>query len=320
MNLPNSRKGPPLMISKRLLAAVVLLLPLTAVPAQTTFAPLIFRQVSGTRPFVRATLNGKSLLLMVHANAKLFVQTTHANAAASGIGNLVKTSNYGITKDGVVSPLGKAKASLKSLMVAGREVRDVTLSVFEIPQDVAETDGMLGIDWLVGQRVTVDYDRQRLGVSQNLGDAEADDREVLARGYVAHQMTWDPVVRGFYVESRIDGIPARLGISTVAENALDIEFVERSALQQGPVIGENGGPEGATAPVSIPKRPVVITIDQQATAPTQPWVYDLYAYSSKPRPTSAHDEGYLGAEFMLANQAVIDFGTGTLFLPRSKTF
>lgn len=291
----------------------------TPISAKVNYTPIVYRQVSGTRPFVNVLMNGKPFLLMVHANAKLFAQTIHANAATIGLANLTKTSNYGITADGKVSPLGRAKATLATLQVGGSLAANVPLSVFEIPQDVAKTDGMLGIDWLVGQRIIVDFALDRLGVADTIEDAQTEDKHLLDQGYVGHRMTWDPTVRGYYVMGTIDGVPARLGVSTVGENVIDLDFIHRSGIANGPAIGDNGGPEGATTPVTIPRHQVLIVVDGQLTAPSQPWVYDLYAYSSKPRPTTSHDEAYLGAEFMLANQAVVDFATGTLFLPPAKS-
>lgn len=82
----------------------------------------------------------------------------------------------------------------------------------------------------------------------------------------------------------------------------------------GPVVDQNGGPRGAVVDVSITKRPVTIKIDAQPCISGQVWSWDLYAYGSEARPTTPHQEGYLGADFMLANRAVIEFGTETLFI------
>ncbi len=258
-------------------------------------------------------MNGKPFLLMVHANAKLYVMTTHANAAAIGLVNLGKTSNYGITAEGHVSDLGRTSAVLKSLALGNRTASDVRLSVFEIPQ-TPPLDGMLGMDWLRDQRVIVDFDAARIGIPETAADAEAEHARLSALGYVAHRLTWDPGSKSYFVMGTINGITARFGVSTVGENVIDSEFAKRAGIALGPVVGENGGPQGAVVPVMITKRQASFVIDGQATAPTQPWAYDLYAYSSADRPAASHDDGFLGADFMLANQAIIDFGTGTLFI------
>ena len=68
--------------------------------------------------------------------------------------------------------------------------------------------------------------------------------------------------------------------------------------------------------VRLAKRQLTIVIDGQATAPDQPQIADAYTYGSEPRPPADQFSmsGTLGADFMLANQAVIDFGIGTLLL------
>jgi hypothetical protein len=191
------------------------------------------------------------------------------------------------------------------------------LAVFEIPQTPI-TDGMLGIDWLRNERVIVDYDAYRIGVPHTTEASRSEDERLLSRGYVAHQMTWDPIVKGFYVRCQINGVATRLGISTVAETVVDSVFARAAGFELGAVVDQNGGPMGALVDSFLFKRQVSIVLDGQKTAPAQPLSWDLSAYSSVRRPTGPHDDGYLGAEFMLANQAIIDFGTATLFIAVQK--
>ena len=277
------------------------------------FIPIQFRQDSGTRPFVPASINGKTFLLMVHANAKLYVMTTHENAANAGLAGLGKSSDYGISSDGHVSSLGRTDTVLPLLQVGATKTRNVVLSVFEIPQ-TPQTDGMLGIEWLREQRAIVDFDAYRVGIPVTAIASQAEDAILLANGYIAHHMDWDSSVHGFYVHCRVDGKPARMGISTVAETVIDSVFARQAGLELGALIDQNGGPKGALVNSYLFKRQVPILVDGQTTARSQPRSWDLSAYSSEPRPIGPHDDGYLGAEFMLANQAVIDFGTSTLFL------
>ena len=66
------------------------------------------------------------------------------------------------------------------------------------------------------------------------------------------------------------------------------------------------------------KRRLHLTLDGQPTESIQPEVIDFYAYNLKTRPLVLADavQGNLGADFMLANQAIIDFGSAVLFLPK----
>lgn len=277
------------------------------------YVPLEFRQVSGTRPFVRVLMNGKPFLMMVHANAKLYAMTTHANAASIGLVDLGKTSNYGISADGHVSTLGRTSAQLGSLVVGNSVVKGVKLAVFEIPQ-TPPTDGMLGMDWLRAQRVIVDFDAARLGVPVSPAESDREDQKLVARGYVAHPMTWDAAKKTFYVAGSVNGTPARIAVSTVGQDVVDSRFAARAGVALGPVVERNGGPKGALVDTRLVKRQLTIVIDRQQAAPAQPWSYDLDAYSSVASAPDGRDDVFLGADFMLANQAVIDFGTATLFL------
>jgi hypothetical protein len=282
-----------------------------------SFVPIQFRHDSGIRPFVPVTMNGKPFLLMVHANAKLYAMTTHANADSIGLSHLGKTSDYGISSSGHVSELGRANITLGLLQVGTAKSSNVALAVFEIPQ-TPKTDGMLGIDWLRDEHVIVDYDSYRIGVPDNAEASKSEDEALLLRGYVAHRMTWDPSAKGFYVMCQINGVSARFGVSTVAETVVDSVFARAAGFELGPIVDQNGGPKGALVDSFLFKRQVTIVLDGQNTAPAQPLSWDLSAYSSVQRPTAPHDDGFLGAEFMLANQAIIDFGTETLFIAVQK--
>jgi hypothetical protein len=109
-------------------------------------------------------------------------------------------------------------------------------------------------------------------------------------------------------------------ISTAADDVLDVRYAKSAGVAEGPVINEFFGPQGTHGDEFISRKQVVIAIDGQGTAPTQPMIPDYCAYNDLPRPTVAAQavQGNLGAVFMLANQAVIDFGTETLFLPGRK--
>jgi hypothetical protein len=282
-----------------------------------SFVPIQFRHDSGIRPFVPVMMNGKPFLLMVHANAKFYAMTTHANADSIGLSHLGKTSDYGISSSGHVSDLGRTSTTLTLLQVGATRSSNVTLAVFEIPQ-TPKTDGILGIDWLRNERVIVDYDSYRIGFPDGAQASKSEDEALLLRGYVAHRMTWDPAAKGFYVMCQINGVSTRLGISTVAETVVDSVFARAAGFELGPIVDQNGGPKGALVDSFLFKHQVSIVLDGQKTAPAQPLSWDLSAYSSVQRPSGPHDDGYLGAEFMLANQAIIDFGTETIFIAVQK--
>jgi predicted aspartyl protease len=282
--------------------------------AQIDYVPLQFRTVEGIRPFVPVELNGKQFLFMVHANATFYAQTTHGNAASAGITSKAHDADYGIDKPGHVSALGRTNTTLHTLMVGKVVAHDVPLSVFEVP--VPDMDGMLGIAWLRGNGVIVDYDRQRLGFAATMEDALKEDARLVKAGFVAHAMGWDEKSHRYFVICEVNGKTARLMVSTVSSNVLDKTFAERIGIPLGPVVYLDFGPQGAQVPNYLTKQPVMITIEGQRTAWAQPIVQDTYAYSSstKPDDVATMTGGYLGCDFMLANEAVIDFRSGRLML------
>lgn len=304
-----------------MMLSVALLAQAAPSEAQVEYVPLQFRTLEGIRPFVTAELNGKSFLFMVHANASFYIQTTHANAAAAGVayGQGKTNSAIGIDKPGHVSTLGFSMATLKSLKVGDKVSRDVPLAVFEVP--MPDMDGMLGIGWMRGNGVIVDYDRQRLGFTATPEDAQTEGARLKREGFVAHAMTWDEKHQRYAIQAVVDGHQALLAVSTVTSNTLDAGFAKRAGFALGPQVYLDAGPTGALVPNHLSKRAVMISIDGQRTAWTQPIVQDTYAYSNRVR--SADDateiDGSLGCEFMLANEAVIDFRSGTLFLRRQPS-
>ena len=99
----------------------------------------------------------------------------------------------------------------------------------------------------------------------------------------------------------------------MAQNVLDRSFVANSGIAVGPRIDVEAGPKGALVETWIAKRVLSVSIDGDRAAQTQPWIFDLSTYNSR-KSADSHVDGSLGAEFMLANRAVIDFGAGMLFL------
>ena len=278
--------------------------------AATAYVDLQYRQDHGTRPFVPVLMNGKPFLMMVHSGAGFYIMTTHGNAITIGIDKLQQIGNYGITSAGHVSPLGRSKGKLGSLIVGGVEEKDVPILLFEIPQD-PPTDGMLGLGWLTANHVILDFDLGRLGLPASPADTMLEDRAFLARGYIAHKMVRDPR-NGYYVNGIVNGTHVRIGVNTVMNDVLEASFASRAKIPLGPIVDDAGGPKGTVVPVRITKYQLSVQIDGQITSPSQPLSWDTAAYSSD-APGSASEDLKLGLDFMLANQAIIDFGSETIY-------
>ena len=280
--------------------------------------PLQFRVVSGLRPFVPVKLNGVPFLFMVNADAIYYAMTIHANAAKANIGPLLlKKGKYGITTPGKVSPLGRATGTLKTLQVGSDVTKGTPIEVFEVPQ-TPEMDGMLGVRWLQAQKALVDFARKRLDVPQTANDAVRERAKLLAQGYSAHPMRWIDSRRCYTVGAAVNGVPALLNVSTAANMRLDSQLAEQAHIAVGPIVTTYGGPTGTTGDVRDSTQPITLKIDGvPVVAEKSAYIFDMYAYDAVPRPLASSGNlvgGTIGCNFMLNNHAVIDFGTGTLYL------
>lgn len=283
--------------------------------AKTVYVPITFRQDSGTRPFIPVQMNGKTFLMMVHANADFYMMTTHENAASIGIDKDGTQDSYGISSPGHLSNLGRSETILPELHVGSVITKNTPLSLFSIPQD-PPTDGMMGVRWLREQKVIVDYDRARVGLPEAAADSAREDAALITRGYIPHKMSWDDTRNAYFVMAEINGRHRRLSVSTVADNLVDLRFAREADIQLGPVIDEEFGPRGSHIPSYNVRTPIILTLDGQRVPLIRPQSLDASAYQSGSNPHYL-DAATLGADFMLDNQAVIDFGTGTMFLRKS---
>jgi hypothetical protein len=284
------------------------------VSAQIAYTPIHFKQTSGTRPFIDVKMNGRSFQLMVHSSAEFYVMTDHAIAESIGVANLKKTQEFGIDSPGHVSALGKAVSVLKTLEIAGREQGDVPVDVFETPHP--EMEGMLGIRWLRSQLVIVDYDSYRVGIPRTIHDSEKEDEQLIGLGFQKLKMTWDARTERYFVTGTINGVAGRFLVSTVSHDFLDPAFAKHAGVEPGPVIDQDYGPTGTRVDALLAKRQITLAIDGKQTAVCQPRIMDMYAYAGMKAPSNPAEriDGTIGTDFMLANQAVIDFGTESLFI------
>ncbi|WP_296000832.1 hypothetical protein [Rugamonas sp.] len=191
------------------------------------------------------------------------------------------------------------------------------MPVFKKTKHLGEMHGMLGVQWLRDRHVIVDYNNARLATPATMEDTAAEDSKLFSHGYAGHKMMWDAALGQYAIDGLINGVSAHIGISTVSETVLDTEFAKRAKVQLGPVIDQFGGPSGTLGEVFLSKKQVGFTLDGQHTVRVQPHIFDAYAYKAEKRPAagSVSTDATIGAEFMLANQAVIDFGSEMLFLP-----
>ncbi|MFO3704595.1 hypothetical protein ACI6Q5_06315 [Xanthomonas codiaei] len=293
--------------------------PSTPAPEAAVAAPLQWitfdtRQTSGMRPFVPARLNGQPVSLMVHSLASFYMQTTHANAALAGIALEGETRKFGIESEGKLSALGRQYGHASELSVGDDVARGKRVEIFEVPQNAADgkrKDGMLGSLWLNDRGAIIDYRRQRLAVPANAAVAQAFDAGLVKAGYSKHALHWDDRGKLYYVLASINRVPAKMLVSTVGGDAVDVTFKDRYRLTLQARRDEQAGPAGAVVPVFDVVGPATLTLDAKRLRPSPLQAWDRNAYDSSSSESSCH--GVLASGLMFENAAVIDFKTGHIF-------
>jgi hypothetical protein len=277
--------------------------------AEDAVVPFTVQQISGSRPIVTIAVNGHDYPAIVHSNAGLFLQINHAQAAAVGVKDLKHKDSFGIEAPGKVSALGRDTGTVERLAVGGVEDRDAPVEVFEKPADVT----MLGLGWIKAHGIIVDFANGKIVVP---GGAETPKRIgalLKEGGYSAHAMRRDPVDGRYLVTVSINGAKADMVVSTVVDGTVDTAFAARAGVRPGRVVGNYGGPSGATGEEYESAEPVTVVIDGWHSQSQKLTIEDTYAYVKQARPADARG-GMLGADFLIAHGAVVDFGTMTLYL------
>ena len=192
-------------------------------------------------------------------------------------------------------------------------MKDVPLKVFEVPPE-PKMDGMLGIGWLRANRAIVDFAELRIGVPTSEADSASEAASLMARGYSAYPMTWDGSTAKYSLIAEVNGKPATFIVSTVSHLVIDDRFAERAGIRLTAPVDHYAGPSGTRGNQYANASEIRLAIDGHKTVAPTASIYDTYAYDGDVRPASGSIGGYLGAEFLLPNKAIIDFGTGTLYL------
>ena len=171
--------------------------------------------------------------------------------------------------------------------------------MFDVPQE-ERVDGMLGIGWLRERGAVVDLGQGRL---------RCDGPPTGGTGLV-----WDEDWQAYVVEATVAGRPARFVISTVAGVVVDAVAADRLRLALGPVVDSDGGPTGTVVEVRPVEPSWTLDVDGRTRAVASAVSWDVYTYADRRRPSAGRIDGFLGCELLVQEQALVDFGRGTLAL------
>lgn len=281
--------------------------------------PFQFEEDSGTRPVVPASLNGVERLLHVHSNAGFYVQMGHDDAASAGVAQLKYAGEYGIVDAGQLSSRGRAEGVLPRLAIGDTTWPDVPASVFETYGGVPR--GMLGVKWIESNRLVMDFSNKTLRLEPQHSESTESPEGGFSppSGYEAIPMHRNLDTGRYTVDATVQGVTRSMIVSTVAHLILDTEFAQAAEIKHGPAAGQSGGPTGAVLSHYFANDPVRITLGKWSSLPMVAKVHDIYGYMGQERPTNGAGGGMLGADFLIAARAIVDFGQRYLYLPSSSS-
>ncbi|MET7142313.1 hypothetical protein M3S04_12215 [Xanthomonas sp. PPL139] len=273
--------------------------------------PIRIIESNGHRPQIDTKVNGIPVLAIIHSNAGFYFQVNHARARELGIDRLTHVGSTGISEPGVPTKEGEDSGRIATLTIGGVTEKNATASIFEA---IGQRAAMIGLPWITSHRLIIDFKHNQAWVSPTPDNVQKLHKRLLAEGYTAQPMSQN--ASGEYtVPVTINGQSTRLNVSTVGTVELDSALADRAQLSRS-VSGSYAGPSGATGKTYRSDAPVTISMGDWHSRPTPVSILDTYDYIGDTRPTSPEQAngGMIGADFLAANQAVVDFGSSTLFV------
>ncbi len=287
------------------------------VPAEIrpSVVPFTIESSGGSpRPTVNALFNGHPMRMIIHSDAELFSQLRHSKAKAFGVQLTGGHENYGIDRSGHVSQQGLDHGTVASLAVGDSVEVNVPVDVFEVPQN---DFGMLGIGWIKQNRVILDYGRKQATIAPAPDQAQAIGSELRKAGYVPLPMKYDEHKHRYVVRATINGVTRTMTVGTATIFLLDTGFADAAGVKRGAHGGDGSGPTGTQVKEYPLAAPVRVRIDGWTSPEISVGiVINTYGYTAQKRPANPDqaEGGTLGGDFLQKTDAVVDFGTRTLFV------
>ncbi|MGN0195612.1 MAG: hypothetical protein ACI4AE_04060 [Candidatus Cryptobacteroides sp.] len=274
--------------------------------------PVTYVDIAGPRPVINYSINGREASSMIHSNASMYIQLSTDNAEYFGVRDMVETGYFGITEPGKTSM--SYRGVIDEIVMGGLTYSDVTVSVFnKYPAD-AKGFGMLGLPWITENRIVLNYGDRTVTIQPDGKQVDSIVKKLKKDGYVEVPMTNEDGM--YYVEAAINGVTGRFSVNTVSRLSVDSLFAERAGIARGEVAGTFGGPGGKTGYIYEINDGLDIAIGCVRIR-TAGYIEDKYAYSGSTRPEKPEDNigGALSGDFLIENNAVVDFGNCKLYLP-----
>ena len=279
--------------------------------------PITLIDIAGPRPVIEYLINSKNATSVIHSNASFYIHLNLQNSKYFGIEDLVENGQFGISEPGKINT--KYKAKINEIKIENLIIKNKEVSIFETYPPYKEGFGMLGIQWIKENKIILDYCNNKVAIQPNKSQQDSIAKKLLNDNYISIPIQIDETSNRYYTEVVINNQKTKFLIGTVAKLFIDSAYAEVANIEIGDTLGIFGGPTGETGYVYNSKENFTIKIGAFETI-TNAAIEDTYKYSNKKRPDNISEliGGTLGAEFMIKNKIVIDFGNLTLYLKLNR--
>jgi len=270
----------------------------------------------GNRYVIEADFGLKNKVpLMIHGNARLYLMITHDIAEKLNGGNPIeKIRDFGY------SDKGMGKMNVKQFQIGDKTFSNIEdVSVFDWPKEEGKAaQGMLGIQFLVKEKVRIDFANELLEIGVTL--SELPDKSLLDQGYSFTKFFIEngEGYMNVYFDALKKEIPITVG--TVAdEYSFDVETFKNSIEVEKTDLKESS-PSGTTPQVYTNVTGIKYTIANQSFEIPSKKVnlYSLAEYENI-KQTDLFPFGIFGRDWMKENNAIIDYANKILYFKPNKT-
>lgn len=269
--------------------------------------PLAIVDFAGHRYVVAADLGpGAPVPLMVHGNARMFLQLTHKVGEKLNGGPVTRLEEYGY------SSKGKGSLDVPMMRLGNQRFRSIRgVPIFDFTADGAGPfQGMVGVPFLVGARAAVDFSRDALVLG--VATSKAPSKRLLADGYKCVPLTIDAshrvLMRAYFpsLDSVLTITPSTVSNALTLHHAL---FAGR--IRERPDSAGTDHSPSRTSPQLFSSDSVAFEIaGVRFTSPAS--LEDFAEYANAPE-SELRSVGLLGFDWMKAHAALIDYANRYLY-------
>lgn len=268
--------------------------------------PLTTVEFSGQRYVVRANVGtGRTVPLMIHGNARMFLTLTHEVGEELSGGPVPKVEDYGY------SSKGKGIVRVDRLRIGAETFSDLPpVPVFDYTESGGSpVQGMVGLPFLIAARAAVDFSRDALLFGVAVRDEP--DSALLANGYRSVRMNIPENGRAT-LAARFPalGRDVRITPSTVS-SALTLHFpLFDGKVPMTKAAAPDRSPSGTTPDVFLSER---VDFEIAGVSMRSPASFEDFAEYGKVGEDELETFGMLGFDWMKEHDAILDYANRYLY-------